>query len=95
MRKILLPLAGALLASAPALAAPPPGASSCSGCHGAAATALPSIQRLTADEITAAMKAFRTGERPATVMNRIAKGFTDPEISAIATWLAEASRRAP
>jgi sulfide dehydrogenase cytochrome subunit len=41
------------------------------------------------------MKAFRTGERPATVMDRIAKGFTDPEISAIATWLAETGRRAP
>ena len=27
------------------------------------------------------MQAFRTGERPATVMDRIAKGFTDEEIA--------------
>jgi cytochrome c553 len=34
------------------------------------------------------MRAFRSGERPATVMNRIAKGFSDDEIGAIADWLA-------
>jgi cytochrome c553 len=34
------------------------------------------------------MTAFRSGTRPATVMNRIAKGFTDDEIAAIAAWYA-------
>jgi sulfide dehydrogenase cytochrome subunit len=29
---------------------------------------------------------FRSGQRPATVMDRIAKGFTDDEIKAIADW---------
>jgi cytochrome c553 len=38
-------------------------------------------------EIVAAMQAFRAGERPATVMDRIAKGFSDDEIRAIAAWL--------
>ena len=33
-----------------------------------------------------AMLAFRSGQRPATVMDRIAKGFTDDEIKAIADW---------
>ena len=37
-------------------------------------------------EIVAAMRAFRAGERQATVMNRIAKGFSDDEIAAIASW---------
>ena len=37
-------------------------------------------------EIVAAMQAFRSGQRPATVMDRIAKGFTDDEIKAIADW---------
>ena len=53
-------------------------------------------------EIVAAMQAFRTGERPATVMDRIAKGFTDEETRAIAAWLggsgdeeARMSRSAP
>lgn len=32
------------------------------------------------------MRAFKSGARPATVMGRIAKGFSDPEIDAIAEW---------
>ena len=34
------------------------------------------------------MVAFRSGARPATVMDRIAKGFSEPEAAAIATWFA-------
>jgi cytochrome c553 len=76
----------------PLLAAsePPPGAASCSGCHSSAATAS-SIARLygrDAGDITTAMAGFRDGSLPATVMNRIAKGFTDDELRAIAAWLA-------
>jgi sulfide dehydrogenase cytochrome subunit len=68
-------------------AAPPPGASSCSGCHGA--TAPPAVLKgRDATEVTSALDAYRTGERPATVMNRIAKGFSHDESVAIATWLA-------
>jgi len=36
--------------------------------------------------MVAAMQAYRSGQRPATVMDRIAKGFSDDEITAIATW---------
>ena len=36
----------------------------------------------------AAMQAFRSGQRPATVMGRIAKGFSEAEIAAIAEWYA-------
>ena len=36
----------------------------------------------------AAMQAFRNGSRPSTVMDRIAKGFSDDEIKSIATWFA-------
>jgi cytochrome c553 len=35
------------------------------------------------------MQAFRDGGRPATVMDRIAKGFSDAETAAIAVWYAE------
>ena len=37
-------------------------------------------------EIVAAMEAFRSGQKPATVMDRIAKGFSEVEIRAIADW---------
>lgn len=71
-------------------AAPPPGASSCSGCHSATGgTAIPVLVGRKADDIVAALDAFRAGTRPATVMNRIAKGFTHDESVAIAAWLAE------
>jgi cytochrome c553 len=35
------------------------------------------------------MQEYRMGQRPATVMDRIAKGFTDEETRAIALWLSQ------
>jgi sulfide dehydrogenase cytochrome subunit len=79
---------GAAWDAAGDLAAAPPGASSCSGCHAArAGSSIPAITGRPADEIVAALDAFRTGKRPATVMNRIAPGFSDGESRAIAAWL--------
>ncbi len=68
-------------------AAPPPGATSCSGCHGGVAP-FPVLQGRSAADIVTALDAFRAGTKPATVMNRIAKGFTPEETVAIANWLA-------
>ena len=34
------------------------------------------------------MQEFRAGSAPATVMDRIAKGFSDDETAAIAAWFA-------
>jgi cytochrome c553 len=86
------PLLVAAAAAAPALAtAGPPGASSCSGCHAVPArdgAAIPSLLGRSAEEIADAMLGFRSGARPATLMNRIALGFSDAEIRAIAAWLA-------
>jgi cytochrome c553 len=68
---------------------PPPGASSCSGCHAASKsvdTPVPRLVGRSPAEIEAAMLAFRTGQKPASVMDRIAKGFSDDEIKAIAAW---------
>ena len=50
------------------------------------------MTELSADQIAAALAAFRSGERPATVMNRIAKGFSEAESLAIAEWVAAGSR---
>jgi cytochrome c553 len=41
-----------------------------------------------AAEITAKMAAFKSGNAQATIMDRIAKGFTEEEIRAIAAWYA-------
>ena len=69
----------------------PPGATACTGCHPAARSGgalVPRLHGRDAAQIVAAMAEFRTGKRPATVMDRIAKGFTDDESKAIAAWFA-------
>lgn len=69
----------------------PLGAMSCSGCHAMARGVDSAVPRLTgrpAAEIAAAMRDFRRGERAPTVMGRIAKGYSDAEIDAIAAWFA-------
>jgi cytochrome c553 len=81
-------LIGAGVTPAPASDAPP-GAASCSGCHPAqnADTPVPRLAGRDADAVVAAMQAFRGGQQPATVMDRIARGFSDDEVKAIAAWL--------
>ncbi len=92
MRLALSLAAAAAMWAMPAFAAsePPPGATACSGCHSTRELASPAVPRLLgrdAAEIMSAMTAFRDGSRPSTVMNRIAKGFTDDELRPIAAWL--------
>ena len=69
----------------------PPGASACSGCHSASRgvdSAVPRLIGRDAAQLVSAMQAFRSGQRPSTVMDRIAKGFSDDEVKAIAAWYA-------
>jgi cytochrome c553 len=89
-RRLASALALAMLPAAALAADAPPGASSCSGCHApavSAATIVPPINGRPAAETASIMREFRSGARPATVMGRIAKGFNDAEIDAIAQWL--------
>jgi cytochrome c553 len=76
-------------ASAAGPADAPPGAASCSGCHPATKQADSTVPRLIGRnpaDIVAAMAAFKSGQLPSTVMIRLAKGFSDDEIKAIAAW---------
>ena len=34
------------------------------------------------------MQEFKSGARPATIMNQLAKGYTDEQIEALAGWFA-------
>ena len=64
---------------------------SCSGCHGPSGRspgAIPSIYGRTAPAIADALRDFRDGKRPSTVMIRFAKGYTDAEIEAVAAEIA-------
>ncbi len=77
--------------AASAIDVAPAGAAACSGCHPASRAVETPFTRLAGRnpaDILTAMQEFRSGQRPGTVMDRIAKGFTDDEIKAIAAWYA-------
>jgi cytochrome subunit of sulfide dehydrogenase len=92
MKWLAAAIGSASIAAAVVAAAEPPiGAASCSGCHPASARMASPVPRLAGRdraEIAKAMQDFRSGARAGTVMDRIAKGFTDEEIQAIAAWYA-------
>jgi cytochrome subunit of sulfide dehydrogenase len=80
-----------IAAAAVVAAEAPAGAAACSGCHPASPRVSSPVVRLAGRdraEIVKAMRDFRSGARAGTVMDRIAKGFTDAEIQAIAAWYA-------
>ena len=64
---------------------------SCHGTNGASPGSIPRIQGRSAEYIEKAMLQFKAGERPATVMNRIAKGYTDEEIELLSAYLGNQS----
>lgn len=88
---LALLLAPLLLVPGAAMAQAPLAAQGCLGCHGTAGggvTPVPGLAGRPAAELVAAMTAFRANERPATIMGRIARGYTDAEIAAIAAHFA-------
>ena len=71
-------------------------ASACAICHGTEGRSdgkvLPPLAGMPRDHIAAQMRAFRDGQRPATVMHQIAKGYTDEQIDALAAFFAAQKR---
>jgi cytochrome c553 len=72
-------------------------AAGCAICHGTLGKPAPGaplipLAGLPQDHIATQMRAFRDGKRPATVMHQIAKGYSDPQIDAIAAWFAAQKR---
>jgi cytochrome subunit of sulfide dehydrogenase len=64
----------------------------CAACHGTTGhtvgSTLPPLAGQPKETLIAAMRAFKTGERPATIMHQIAKGYSDEQIEQIAAYLA-------
>lgn len=58
----------------------------CHGTHGVSAGAAPSLKGLPVDYLKQAMHDFKSDKRPATIMNRIAKGYSDADIDAMAAY---------
>ncbi|KQV42899.1 MULTISPECIES: c-type cytochrome [unclassified Duganella] len=95
--KTIAALALALSTTLPAASADAiqPGArlaASCTGCHGTnGATqgkALPPLAGQPKDQLLAALKDFKTGKRPATIMTQLTKGYTDDQLEIVAAYFA-------
>jgi len=71
-------------------------ASACAICHGTDGRAVTKevtpLAGLPREHIAAQMRAFRDGQRPATVMHQLAKGYTDAQIDALAAWFSSQKR---
>ena len=65
----------------------------CAGCHGtngaSAGLSMPSIAGLDKGYLTEVMLQYKSGERPGTIMDRIARGYSESELKAIAAFYAE------
>ncbi len=65
----------------------------CAGCHGtnggSAGLTMPSLASQSKASIIDAMKKFKSGERPSTVMGRLAKGYTDAEFAAMGDFFSK------
>ncbi|MGB7502973.1 MAG: c-type cytochrome [Azonexus sp.] len=88
--------AGTLSLSATAFAAAPTPemiSFACAGCHGtnggSAGLTMPSLASQSKTAIVDAMKKFKSGERPSTVMGRLAKGYTDADFDAMANFFSK------
>jgi sulfide dehydrogenase cytochrome subunit len=90
--------AGLALAACLALAAPAAAqdgtvlALSCAACHGTdgkSPGAIPAIAGKNRAFIEGALSDFKSGKRTGTVMNRLAKGYTDDEIKALAVFFSD------
>jgi len=91
-------LAAAALAAAPefALAEDAEGrriAATCAACHGTAGhsvtKAVEPLAGRPKERIVELLQAFKTGKKPATIMNQLAKGYTDAQIESVATFYSE------
>jgi cytochrome c553 len=66
-------------------------AANCATCHGTdgrSAGGIPSLVGRDKATLVQQMKDFRDGKRPSTIMQQLARGYTDAEIDAAAAYLA-------
>jgi len=95
MKLLLLATTIALVLPTPSQAAEPTGiamAHTCAGCHGThgklGTVEFVPLAGLTESEFLRAMRDFRAGKRPSTLMGQVANGFSDSEMQAMARYFA-------
>lgn len=71
-------------------------ANNCFTCHGPdgrSPGSIPSLHNQTSATMAAALKEFKSGARPSTVMARHAKGYSDAEIDALANYIGNLNKK--
>jgi cytochrome c553 len=68
-------------------------AATCANCHGTGGRAIqdaavPGLAGMPAAYMVEQIKGFKSGERPATVMHQISKGYSDAQIQQLAAYFA-------
>jgi cytochrome subunit of sulfide dehydrogenase len=93
--RALAAFAATLLAAAAAVAQDEPSGQAmvqtcyvCHGPEGRSAEAVPALMRGQKEFVMRQMIEFKTDRRPATIMNRVAKSYSDEQIATIADYLA-------
>jgi cytochrome subunit of sulfide dehydrogenase len=64
-------------------------AASCAGCHGTNGVAEPGMASLAGkskDDIQKSMLDYKSGNKPATLMHQLAKGYSDEQIEQLAIY---------
>jgi len=70
-------------------------AAACFNCHGTNGVAQPGMESLAGankDDMLKKMLDFKAGRKPATIMHQLAKGYSDEQLAAIATYFAAQKR---
>lgn len=72
-------------------------AANCANCHGTngrSVSGMPSLAGRPRGEVARILREFRDGKRPATIMQQIAKGYTETQIDAVSDFFAAESASA-
>ena len=73
-------------------------AANCANCHGTngrSVGVMPVLAGRPQGELVVIIKEFRDGKRPSTVMQQLAKGYTDEQLVLIASYLAARPKAPP
>ncbi|HEX6722250.1 MAG TPA: c-type cytochrome [Burkholderiaceae bacterium] len=67
-------------------------AATCANCHGtngqARGDTITALSGMPADRLLSLWNGFKSGERPATIMHQISRGYSDDQVRAIAAFFA-------